>query len=982
MSSSEDDIEEELRKGFGSHPLNPKKRRRQDIDGKEFGMLGDFADESTSSAHLRYRPVSFAGSDAKPAAPLFKKSGESRDVDHNPRPTTMGSMNGTLNQFMGIGSNPSLSFTKSSDLPDVEMSDVQPGAGSLKSSMGQFMNFGAPTSRDDDFETPRNTWTAHQNVESPTPAPSMGASPFFSKTNKFVNKPGATRAEKSAESSYGIGAKLMKKMGYVSGKGLGADGKGILNPVEHKLRPQGLGLGGVKEKTKQAKNEARRQGRNISDGDDSDDEGLRHKLRANGDGISATVQAREKAQKKAKDIYKTIHDMESEGLHVPSGFKNIINMTQGGQGAAISMEALQQGISTPSSDNEELTDFQHVLDKARQDINEYAKEWRALQSRKSYAEFESDQIKKNLDSTMDEITTLEGILSALSGLQGDSLDSEISALDRVTDILEKVQYQYMKEIKSLQLAELAVAALVEPLGREMATWNPLTEPTRFKENFIRLKLVLEIHPEVQENELDEDFPKKPEFSNYDSLMYHVWLPKVREAFREHWKYTKPASAILFIETWSSLLPKFILDDLLNTIVNTGLKPPIRRWKPASMSSSHSSVPTPPLHSWLFPWLPYIREYIPDICFEVKSRFGHLLRVWRVSDQAPLEGILEWKEIFGETEMEVLLVKNLLPRLSHLLRRELDFAFKAEALSSPSSLSSLPLASTNKQSILEEICKWHVAFKPSTFGALLETTVFTRWETATYKILTTAPDKSGPDLLALSYWYERWHDAFPVEVREIPVVSRELHACLKLIEDAVEIPRHSERSVLLSKTPLMISGPSSLLEDTSAGRESERHPSQHRHNNHHQHQQQHHHHHHNTNNTDNDKKQKHQHAKGFKRSNSSKPITTQSTPAPSPMSLKNPLIATTTFRDLVDEQCAALDLFLVPMRKAHTILGFPLYKITPSVTGKGPGLACYFEDNVLWVSKSGGDGGGGTAAAVAAQVFDPVALEELRNLARF
>jgi tuftelin-interacting protein 11 len=67
------------------------------------------------------------------------------------------------------------------------------------------------------------------------------------------------------EGSYG--ARMLAKMGWVSGTGLGVSSEGRINPVETKVRKKGMGIafGGFSERTAQEKAEARRKGLPVSD---------------------------------------------------------------------------------------------------------------------------------------------------------------------------------------------------------------------------------------------------------------------------------------------------------------------------------------------------------------------------------------------------------------------------------------------------------------------------------------------------------------------------------------------------------------------------------------------------------------------------------------------------------------------------------------------------------------------------------------------
>ena len=66
---------------------------------------------------------------------------------------------------------------------------------------------------------------------------------------------GAGSGPKGANS---FAARMMAKMGYKEGQGLGSSGQGIVTPIEAQARPTGAGLGVVREKTKQAREEEKR----------------------------------------------------------------------------------------------------------------------------------------------------------------------------------------------------------------------------------------------------------------------------------------------------------------------------------------------------------------------------------------------------------------------------------------------------------------------------------------------------------------------------------------------------------------------------------------------------------------------------------------------------------------------------------------------------------------------------------------------------
>jgi tuftelin-interacting protein 11 len=125
-----------------------------------------------------------------------------------------------------------------------------------------------------------------------------------------------------------FGARMLAKMGWQTGTGLGVTGEGIVTPIESKLRPQKMGIAfrGFREKTEQSKMEAKRRGEVISEDEDENTKKFRRKAKEQAEKRSDVWKRPKKT--KLKIEHKTYEQIVAEAEEVTApGIGQIIDAT-------------------------------------------------------------------------------------------------------------------------------------------------------------------------------------------------------------------------------------------------------------------------------------------------------------------------------------------------------------------------------------------------------------------------------------------------------------------------------------------------------------------------------------------------------------------------------------------------------------------------------------------------------------------------------
>ncbi|KAI9741315.1 MAG: hypothetical protein M1834_003032 [Cirrosporium novae-zelandiae] len=849
------------------------KRRRT---GKEKAALGVFGSESEDerpgqrwkTRNLRGRSVGFVklGSADADSGTDKEEIGDDSDVSNEKDRMEQDNIKDTASiraPTGGLGWRPPTA-TDSQDDDDVFQSPF--GKGFVPSSAKEpVLNFAPPS---EEAKTPK---VVRPSFNSPATSSRKGRGASGASTPTSVNP-------------NSFAAKMMAKMGYKAGQGLGASGQGILNPVETKLRPQGIGLGAVHEKTQQAKDEARREAARRGEvlensSEEERKQRRRRKDKARSNGGSGTSTPRERARPKVK--YRTAAEIKTAtiGLQIPNVLESIIDAT----GTERKLLTSTSGLMTPTGQSGSVSsETLKIARRARRDLESFADNWVNLQEEKKFIELQADQLQEEIDAEKDQAQKTRELADTVQALQGlsvghsnDIQDSQLnSQWEQVVSILEALGIKLGKEMDQYALSEIATAA-IHPLFRiSVDLWQPLENPTFLTEYLRRIKSVLGVQSKAERaiQTLQNGSPnghahggRSRSTTHYETMMYTLWLPRVRSMIINDWNVHEPFRLIGLIEAWEDLLPPFIFHHLVDQFVVQKLSTAVSDWNPKSNKKKRRH--TLPPHVWLFPWLRHLSDYHIDpksstgLVAEVKRKFKVVLDTWDLS-KGVVDGLEDWKQVLG-SELDKVLTTHLLPRLTKYFLTNFEVNPQDQELQP-----------------LEHVLQWKHFFKPGTMGHLLASGFFPKWHDILYTWLTS----EEPNYEEIGEWYSWWKTQIPEEINSVPIVEEEWDKGLEKMSEAMELGEEGK-----SRLEAPVAGPIKPLEKAKPKISLD--------------------------------------AKDTNRSSSA----IQDEP---------------TFKSVVEEWCSENGLLIMATRDAHAQTGFPLFRITASVTGKG-GVLVYLKGDLVW-----------------------------------
>jgi tuftelin-interacting protein 11 len=574
-------------------------------------------------------------------------------------------------------------------------------------------------------------------------------------------------------------ARMMAKMGYKEGQGLGKEGQGRSGVIEVTLRPQGVGLGAVAEKSKQEKEEEKRQARLRGEKiEDSDEERKKRRRKPKTSGTDSGMSGMSTPKRAPKPKYRTVEEIQraAPGLDIPEAFAPILDMTGPGQKFLTSTSGLLTPTAGVLPESVEQVENKKLARRAQNDLSAFVEEWKNLEERKAYTEMELIQQRQELEEEQRQYDQLKSFADSVHGITKAVQDGQWDPVIKALAAVDGLEISGSNE----ELSNIAVAAVHPFLRQATEGWQPLEDPklNGMVPDLHKIRHLLgaasnEKAVATQDSFMNNSYKNRVKSTTpYESMIYKIIFPKLVSAINQGWDVHNPAPVLAFLDAWEGLLPKFVRSQILDQAIVGKLNEAVSAWNPKKRRNHE--LP----HLWLFPWLQYLSAHHADpksstgLVSDVKRKFRHLIDSWDFH-RGVVPGLQQWREVLRPSSdndtWTPLIMNHVLPSMAKFLKNEKNFMVD-------------PNDQAPYMSSLQGTFAWQDILKPRVVGQVLVETIFPMWHNVLHQWLTVV----GPNQ-EIGQWFEWWRDdVFPAEIKALKSIQDEFEKGHQMINQALDL----------------------------------------------------------------------------------------------------------------------------------------------------------------------------------------------------
>lgn len=277
-------------------------------------------------------------------------------------------------------------------------------------------------------------------------------------------------------------------------------------------------------------------------------------------------------------------------------------------------------------------------------------------------------------------------------------------------------------------------------------------------------------PELSEGKKSSVFLKKqsPEAIEVVQIDYEEKTRMVMEALRQKketndmqellivlnqtWDVRDPGRMLRFLEAWVKTSPVF--DTILDNVVLPKLSASVNYWDPCRE--------TVPIHFWVHPWLPLLRQKLKCLYPIILYKMIQGLAAWHPIDRSAFKLLSPWKNVFDSADWEYLMVRCIVPKLRDVLRN-----FQVNPADQDLHLFLL-------------VMLWASAIPMHHMVPLVEEFFSSKWRRALYYWL-----RSNPNFEQVVQWYLNWKGLLPLELLANERIWYQLNFGLLMMNQTVE-----------------------------------------------------------------------------------------------------------------------------------------------------------------------------------------------------